>query len=142
MNQALFCCLICLPLHFICVTSSYGFRMHPVTGRYGFHEAVDLRANYDSVFSVAQGIVVETGYDRNLGRFIRIGHEGWQSVYGHLAVQLVAQGDPVAAGQMIAVSGGTGRVTAPHLHFAILLEGRPVDPLKFLYQLLIRKENE
>jgi len=124
------------------VTSPYGYRVHPVTAKYAFHHGVDLRADGDTVFAVAAGTVVQSGDRGNLGRSVKIDHNGWESVYGHLSRAFVVAGDSIIAGVPIAISGSTGRVNAPHLHFAISIDGRSVDPLKFIYQLLIRTEHE
>jgi murein DD-endopeptidase MepM/ murein hydrolase activator NlpD len=75
------------------------------------------------------GVVAETGEDAEYGIFILIDHpEGFQSLYGHTSRLLAAVTDTVAAGQVIALSGTTGRSTGPHLHFEIRRGGRAVDP--------------
>lgn len=134
--------LICLPLRFIQVTSPYGFRIHPVTHKYSFHNGVDMKAEHDTVFAIADGRVADCAYNGLPGIYIELDHGYWQSVYGHLAYLLVAKGDSVYAGSPIAISGETGRVTGPHLHFAIRIRGKPVDPLKFIYERLIQTEHE
>jgi murein DD-endopeptidase MepM/ murein hydrolase activator NlpD len=75
------------------------------------------------------GVVSETGEDAEYGIFVLIDHpEGFQSLYGHASRLLTAVGDSVTAGQVIALSGTTGRSTGPHLHFEIRRGGRAVDP--------------
>lgn len=75
------------------------------------------------------GIVRDTGDDAEYGRFVFIDHpEGFQTLYGHASRLLVAGGDTVAAGQVIALSGSTGRSTGPHLHFEVRRDGRAIDP--------------
>jgi murein DD-endopeptidase MepM/ murein hydrolase activator NlpD len=115
--------------------SGFGYRLHPLTGRYAFHSGIDLKAQSDSVFAVLDGIVSDVGYDHLLGIYIRLDHGEFQSSYGHLLQLFVTPGDTVAAGDMIAISGATGRVTGPHLHFSVQFRHRNTDPLRFLSDL-------
>jgi len=83
------------------------------------------------------GVVVEAGEDPEYGLFVLLEHpEGYRSMYGHASRLLVTTADTVAAGQVIALSGSTGRSTAPHLHFEVLHEGRSIDPRS-----LVREES-
>lgn len=76
------------------------------------------------------GTVVLTGADPDYGIFVRLRHpDGYETMYGHTSRLLVRDGERVSAGQVIALSGNTGRSTAPHLHFEILRAGRSLDPL-------------
>jgi murein DD-endopeptidase MepM/ murein hydrolase activator NlpD len=82
------------------------------------------------VRAAGSGTVVQTGQDPEYGWFVLLQHaEGYQTMYGHLSRRLAAQGDSVAAGQVIGLSGSTGRSTAPHLHFEIRRQGSSLDPL-------------
>lgn len=134
--------LICLPLARLQISSAFGFRLHPVTGRYAFHNGADFRAQADTVFAVADGKVTVVGYDPLLGIHIMIGHDGFTSVYGHLSRVFVVAGEPAVAGQPIAVTGATGRVTGEHLHFSIRRGGRYINPIEFIYQNLINSNHE
>lgn len=79
------------------------------------------------------GVVSETGEDAEYGRFVLVDHpDGYQSLYGHASRLLASIGDTVTAGQVIALSGTTGRSTGPHLHFEIRRRGRAVDPRSLL----------
>jgi len=128
----LLCCLVlALPLKQLKLTSAYGYRTHPLTGRYRFHAGVDLRANADTVYAVAGGLV-RAAYDPLLGNFIMVSSNDLTATYGHLSQIFCLSGDTVSAGQPIAITGTTGQVTGEHLHFALRLRGRAVDPLKFL----------
>jgi len=81
------------------------------------------------------GTVSDAGQDPEYGLFVMLEHaEGYRSMYGHASRILVEVGDTVTAGAVIALSGSTGRSTAPHLHFEILREGRSVDPLSLVQE--------
>ena len=76
------------------------------------------------------GTVKEAGYDPDYGMFVLLRHpSGYETMYGHASRLIVAEGDDVQAGQVIALSGNSGRSTAPHLHFEIRRDGKSIDPL-------------
>lgn len=95
------------------------------------HPGIDIAVPTGSVVRAAGGgTVAQTGQDPEYGWFILLHHvDGYQSMYGHLSRRLVAQGDSVVAGQVIGLSGNTGRSSAPHLHFEIRRQGTSLDPL-------------
>jgi murein DD-endopeptidase MepM/ murein hydrolase activator NlpD len=95
------------------------------------HPGIDIAVPTGSVVRAAGGgTVAQTGQDPEYGWFILLQHvDGYQSMYGHLSRRLVAQGDSVVAGQVIGLSGNTGRSSAPHLHFEIRRQGTSLDPL-------------
>jgi murein DD-endopeptidase MepM/ murein hydrolase activator NlpD len=75
-------------------------------------------------------MVRETGTDSAYGEYVLLAHpDGYETMYGHLSRVLVSRGASVRGGQVIALSGNTGRSTAPHLHFEVRRHGRSVDPL-------------
>ncbi len=120
------------PLRRIHVTSTFGWRRHPVTGKRSFHNGVDFRARKGTpVYAVYNGRVTKTGYDKYGGKFVEILHPGKvRTYYLHLSKILVRKGQRVKAGEIIAKSGATGRVNGPHLHFAIKNpKGKWVNPL-------------
>jgi murein DD-endopeptidase MepM/ murein hydrolase activator NlpD len=123
------------------LTSGYGYRTHPVTGKYTFHAGVDLRANQDTVFAIMDGSVSATGYNDFLGIYIRLDHADLSSSYGHLSQIFVGAGETVTAGEPIGITGATGRVTGEHLHFSLQYRQQYIDPIKFLYQTLINKDH-
>jgi len=94
------------------------------------HPGIDLAVPEGSdVRASGGGIVERVGRDSSYGLFVLLEHpSGYQSMYGHLSRIVVSRGDTVAAGQVIALSGNTGRSTAPHLHFEVRLHGRSIDP--------------
>ena len=137
---------LCLPLRHIQVNSSFGRRVHPITGKLCRHSGVDLAARGDTVFAIADGFVLGVGYDARLGRFIKLEHGTIESVYGHLSVIGATAGDSVVCGQPIGLTGTTGRVTGEHLHFAIYYQHHSIDPLAFLcgweqYLLFIQQQD-
>jgi len=131
------CC--CLPLRHLHLNSAYGYRVHPVTRQFTFHNGVDLYARQDTVFAMMDGSAA-IGYNALLGIYIKISDEKLVCVYGHLSAILIGAG-PVACGQPIAISGATGRVTGEHLHLSISYDSKPLDPLKFLYQFILKSNN-
>ena len=124
--------IACLPLKHICLTSSYGYRTHPITGKYSYHAGIDLRARSDTVYAVLPGTVERTAYDTFLGLYIKLEHSDFSTTYGHLSQIFVLQRDSVNAGTAIGLSGSSGRTTGEHLHFAVQYHGRYLNPLKFL----------
>ena len=116
------------------ISSGFGRRIDPFTGKLAFHPGVDIVANFGSkVRATADGIVRLAGYDKGYGRCVMIDHgNGFKTVYGHNSKLLVKRGDHVVRGQVISLVGSTGRSTGPHLHYEIRLNGVPVNPLKYI----------
>lgn len=128
---------VSLPLRRLRLTSSFGYRIHPMTGGLKFHNGIDLYARSDTVFSVMGGFVTKVANDPVAGNYVMIGHTfGLQTIYGHLSAIAVMPGDSISAGQPIAITGATGRVTGEHLHFAVRYQDHWLPPLQFLAGLL------
>lgn len=120
------------------VSSDFGERHHPLLHKEIFHTGIDLRADYQIVNAIANGIIAKEGYDARAGNFIVIQHgNSIESIYCHLSNFLFKPGDLVLAGDGIAVSGASGTVTAPHLHFAIREDGKFIDPIPILKAILL-----
>ena len=102
----------------------------------GQHSGVDIAVPTDAyVRAAGPGTVVDVGEDRVYGRFIILDHgAGYRSLYAHASMTFVERGQRVRRDEIIALTGSTGRSTAPHLHFEILLNGAPVDPLTLVDQ--------
>lgn len=102
----------------------------------GEHPGMDIAVPTDSyVRAAGGGTVVDVGEDEVYGRFVVLDHGGgYTSLYGHASLTLVVRGQQVRQREVIALSGSTGRSTAPHLHFEILLDGEVVDPLTLVTQ--------
>jgi murein DD-endopeptidase MepM/ murein hydrolase activator NlpD len=100
-------------------------------GLEGEHPGLDVAVATGSYIRASGGgTVVDVGDDAVYGRFVVIDHgEGYATLYGHASATLVSLGQAVRERQVIALSGSTGRSTGPHLHFEVLVEGEPVDPL-------------
>ena len=116
------------------LSSSYGWRRHPVTGQYAMHEGLDFAAPRGTpILAASGGVVIESGYKPGYGNLIEVDHGGGLLTrYAHAQRLLVKQGDVVERGQRIALIGSSGRSTGPHLHFEVRLAGQPLDPKLFL----------
>jgi murein DD-endopeptidase MepM/ murein hydrolase activator NlpD len=113
------------------VSSKFGWRQDPLTGQATFHHGVDIAVAYGhDVRAAADGVVSFAGVQNGYGNTVVIDHEGGrQTRYAHLSQELVRAGDVVSEGQVLGKSGNSGRTTGPHLHFEMLVNGRPVDPV-------------
>jgi murein DD-endopeptidase MepM/ murein hydrolase activator NlpD len=100
------------------------------------HPGLDIAvADSTEVRAAGGGLVVEVSETPEYGKMIRLSHpEGYETLYGHLSKVLVKQGDKVALGTSIGLSGNTGRSTAPHLHFEMRKDGQAVDPMQLIQQ--------
>jgi murein DD-endopeptidase MepM/ murein hydrolase activator NlpD len=107
-----------------------------VEGGEGAHPGLDIAVATDSYIRAAGGArVLRTGEDPIYGRFIVLEHgQGYQTVYAHASMVLVEQGQRVRRGEVIGLTGSSGRSTAPHLHFEVLLNGLPVDTFTLVEQ--------
>lgn len=116
------------------VSSQFGNRTDPFTGRRAFHRGVDFAGREGAeVVAVASGVVIWSGERYGYGQLVEINHgNGYVTRYAHNVDNLVAVGDTVRRGQVIARMGDTGRATGPNLHFEVLLNDRPVDPLTYV----------
>ncbi|MBK68330.1 MAG: hypothetical protein CMF54_00895 [Legionellales bacterium] len=115
------------------VSSSYGKRLDPITGKLEFHHGVDFAGRSGSAInSVASGLVTWSGFRYGYGNMVEVNHgNGYQTRYAHHEKNLVVVGQKVEKGQVIALMGETGRTTGPHVHFEVLKNGIPVNPLKY-----------
>ena len=130
---------IAMPLkNKLTVTSSYGTRTHPIFGRKKMHNGIDLKARYENVYSVMDGIVTATGWDvKGGGNFIKVKHfNRFETSYLHLSEIYYKIGEKVKAGFIIGKSGNTGNSTGPHLHFSVKEFGQSINPSHFLNDLI------
>lgn len=116
------------------LSSAFGTRKDPFTGQPEFHAGLDISADKGSpVHATADGTVSMAGYDGNYGNCVMVKHGfGISTRFGHLSGFAVTVGQKVKRGQVIGYVGATGRATGSHLHYEILINGRPVNPLRFL----------
>jgi murein DD-endopeptidase MepM/ murein hydrolase activator NlpD len=122
------------PLRSYRLTSSFGMRQNPVTGRYRLHEGLDLAAPEGTeVFAVRDGVVSESGYSPVYGNYVIVRHgNDWTSLYGHLSKIEITLRQELRSGSLIGRVGSTGQSTGPHLHFELRRDGRAQDPGKYL----------
>jgi murein DD-endopeptidase MepM/ murein hydrolase activator NlpD len=116
------------------LTSRFGYRTSPFTGRREFHKGLDIANQIGTdIVSSANGIVKAVGSKRYLGKYVIIDHgHGMVTQYAHVEEALVKRGDKVERGEIIAKMGNTGRSTGPHVHYAVYLNGVPVNPAKYI----------
>jgi murein DD-endopeptidase MepM/ murein hydrolase activator NlpD len=116
------------------ISSFFGQRADPFTGESAFHAGLDFAgAPGTRVLAVADGVVSYAGRDKGYGKLIEITHGGgYVTRYAHNASVLVQPGQTVRRGDAIALMGSTGRSTGPHVHFEVLRDGRPVNPMSFV----------
>ena len=116
------------------LSSYFGLRTDPFSGRRVHHSGIDFAGKLGSdVVSVAAGVVTFSGKRSGYGNLVEINHgNGYVTRYGHNLKNLVAVGQTVKKGELIAKMGTTGRSTGPHVHFEVLVNGRHVDPKKYI----------
>lgn len=116
------------------MTSSFGYRTDPFTGRASFHAGIDIAGdNSEPVYAAGAGKVIAADQSGARGRYIVIEHpNGLQTWYMHLSKLQVKEGDSVDKGEQIALLGSTGRSTGPHLHFQVVKNDKPVNPLPYI----------
>jgi murein DD-endopeptidase MepM/ murein hydrolase activator NlpD len=116
------------------VSSHFGSRADPFTGRLAYHEGVDIAAKLGSpIRAMADGVVSYAGEKSNYGRVVEVTHaSGLVTRYGHTLSLLVKVGDKVARGDALALVGSSGRSTGPHVHVEVLKDGRKVNPAGYL----------
>jgi len=122
------------PMEHYYVSSPYGPRKHPVTGKYRMHHGIDLAGTWQENVTVsADGTVVFAGYHGSFGKVIRIKHNyGIMTTYGNLEKKNVKRGDIVSEGQVIGKMGRTGRVKGAHLHYEISVNGKSTNPAVYI----------
>ncbi len=114
--------------------SSFGGRSDPFSGEGTFHTGIDLSAPKGTpVHVTADGVVVSSAWAGAYGKLVIVDHgNGLQTYYAHLSESVVVPGQAVTRGQVVALSGATGRATGPHVHYEVRLAGTPINPYKYL----------
>ena len=125
--------MVCLPLDFLKMSSRYGYRTDPIIRCERFHDGIDLRCSYSRVYAMLPAKVKEVHHgNKGYGNYVILDHGRMECLYGHLSTILVREGDIISAGTVVAISGNTGKSTAPHLHIRMRKEGKSVDPQPFI----------
>ncbi|MDD9864434.1 MAG: M23 family metallopeptidase [Gammaproteobacteria bacterium] len=118
------------------ISSRYGMRTDPFTGRREFHSGIDITGKYKSpVIALASGIVTRSGRYQGYGNLVEIEHGEYRTLYAHNQKNLVRAGQLVKKHQPIALMGSTGRSTGAHVHFEVLRAGVPVNPREYILSL-------
>lgn len=123
---------VCYPLRHIRVTSPYGYRKDPFTGKKRFHGGLDLHARDDKVLAMMEGVVVKVGQDKSSGKYVTLQHGGYTVSYCHLSKILAVKGAVVHPRDVVGITGSTGRSTGEHLHITCKFNGKSIDPLLLL----------
>jgi murein DD-endopeptidase MepM/ murein hydrolase activator NlpD len=116
------------------LTDSFGRRRDPFTGESGYHTGLDISADHgEPVFATASGTVEAAEPSGAYGNMVVVSHGfGISTRYAHLSRFAVKAGDRVQRGDLVGFAGATGRATGDHLHYEVLVHGRPLNPLQFL----------
>jgi murein DD-endopeptidase MepM/ murein hydrolase activator NlpD len=123
-----------LPADRSSISSGFGYRRDPFTGRAAMHAGLDFRAGYGApIHAAARGKVTFVGRRSGYGKVVEISHgNGLMTRYAHMSAFHTKLGQEVTAGDIIGAIGSTGRSTGPHLHFEVRINGRAVNPRPFL----------
>ena len=116
------------------ISSDFGYRISPFTGRREFHNGLDIATREGTpIIAPANGVVTYAGPKWLMGNMVTIDHGyGMVTQYGHIKELIAKKGDRVKRGQTIALVGNTGRSTGPHVHYIVRLNGVPVNPEKYI----------
>ena len=122
------------PIQQMSLSSSYGMRVHPITGKLARHNGVDIPAPYGTpIYATADGIVGRAQRLGGYGNYVEIEHgNAIETRYGHMSSFVVQPGQQVKKGDVIGYVGSTGRSTGNHLHYEVRIDGEPVNPMPFV----------
>ena len=117
------------------ITSYFGNRTDPFLGRPAMHAGIDFRSGVGGeVRATGSGTVTTASFSGGYGNMVEIDHgQGLTTRYGHMSRILVKVGDRISTGDLVGLSGNTGRSTGPHIHYEVRRDGRAVDPMRFLH---------
>ncbi|MFW6358239.1 MAG: murein hydrolase activator EnvC family protein [Chroococcales cyanobacterium] len=116
------------------ITSKFGWRKHPISGKTRLHNGIDLGATYGTPIHAADsGTIIFSGWYGGYGNTVIIDHgDGFTTLYAHASKLYVTEDSNIQQGETIAAIGSSGLSTGPHLHFEVRKNGKPVDPLDYL----------
>jgi murein DD-endopeptidase MepM/ murein hydrolase activator NlpD len=123
---------ITYPLKSIKITSPYGYRRDPFTGKLSWHNGLDLRAKNEPAYAMMDGIVEKVGYDNRSGNYVILRHGNYHVSYCHLSSIMVRKGEYVYPGIIVGVTGNTGRSTGSHLHLTCKKDGKSINPMNLI----------
>lgn len=119
---------VSLPLKSIHISSPFGKRTDPINGKKAKHNGLDLKAKFEESYAMMPGQVVKVGQDKRSGIFVTLKYGDYTVSYCHLSQPLVKKGEWVSPGDVVAITGNTGRSTGPHLHLTTKFKGKAIDP--------------
>lgn len=132
---------VCYPLSHIKINSPYGYRKDPFTGKRKFHNGIDLHARSSKVFAMMQGRVIAVGQDKVSGKYVTLRHGGFTVSYCHLSRVSASKGQIVKAGDVVGITGNTGRSTGEHLHITCKFNGISINPMLFFKQIEVTQQS-
>jgi len=126
-----------LPVRKGWISSNFGSRIHPISGKRRMHEGIDIPGRHGTeILAAAPGVVIKSEYDRGYGNLIEIRHaDGYVTKYAHNSKMLAEIGQYVEKGDVIALMGSTGVATGTHLHFEVHKNGAPINPRQYIENL-------
>lgn len=116
------------PLRQMKITSPYGYRKDPFTGKRKFHGGIDLHARGEQVLAMMEGVVIKVGQNKTSGKYVTLQHGNYTVSYCHLSRVLAVKGAVVRPRDAVGITGSTGRSTGKHLHVTCKLNGKNVNP--------------
>lgn len=117
------------------ITSSFGYRFHPILGGFHFHTGIDIKAPYGvAIKASSNGRVIFTGWKNGYGRCVIIKHNNtYKTLYAHLSRIFVKNGQSLTKGESVGAAGNSGLTTGSNLHFEVLKNNKPIDPRTLVY---------
>lgn len=132
---------VSFPMKQLFVNSPFGQRKDPFTGKKRNHNGLDLRAASDEVYAMLDGTVIKTGEDKRSGKYITIQYGEFLVSYCHLSRIWIKQGTQVKPGEVVGITGSTGRSTGEHLHITCKRNNKYIDPAIMIQFIKEIKEN-
>jgi murein DD-endopeptidase MepM/ murein hydrolase activator NlpD len=116
------------------ISSKFGKRADPLNKKKAVHEGVDIRGKKgERIQATASGKVIKAFKNGSYGNYVKIDHgNGYHTIYAHMQNYLVNKGETIEQGHVVGQVGSSGRSTGPHLHYEILLNNRPINPVRFM----------
>lgn len=116
------------------ISSSFGYRTHPISKERTFHAGVDFASEYaNKVHATADGVIIYSGEKKGYGKLVIVEHaHGFHTYYAHMTYIYASKGDKVKAGYVIGFVGSTGQSTGNHLHYEVRKNQEPINPTPFI----------